>query len=269
MRLVRAHEEALPRLELQVVEQQRHHRARVPGELRVQPEHELAELGLLLRSLRRRFGLVLRCQARHKRLELIGLQLIAGGYEGREERLKRGALRRLVGADGGLDASGGLDAAERAELGVLLQVRGDLGEAAEVAHALEGRERDAELGLVVRVLVDVRPLGVQLLRERLVRVRLHAQRLVDAQHLEEERQAAVLLECVAAEDGGVRREPLRQGLVSGVAHGRRRLRVGAHPELRIGLALLELEAGVARHLVGRDAGLGARLAPGILLDAAT
>lgn len=58
------------------------------------------------------------------------------------------------------------------QLGVKVQVPDDLLEGAKAAEGLEVGQRDGHLGLVVIVRVQVRPLGVQLLGERFVWVRL-------------------------------------------------------------------------------------------------
>ena len=116
----------------------------------------------------------------------------------------------------------------------------------EPAQRLELGDRQRHLRLVVRVLVHVGAIGVQRARQRLVGVRLDAQRLRHGQHLGQERQIRA--------EGGVRhtaQELLRfrgDGLLqthSRALHDGRAGGVRAHPQLGVRLRAIRRGAGVA------------------------
>ena len=98
---------------------------------------------------------------------------------------------------------------------------------------------------MIRVLVDVGPLGVQLLGQFDVWVRLNGEGLADGEHLEEEREVVPEFRPrLLAQGTLVVRDVLLEGPTRA---GQDRGPVGmrAHPEFGVGLALVNFKVGIS------------------------
>eukprot|EP00754_Rhynchopus_humris_P020808 Rhum_TRINITY_DN14715_c2_g1::Rhum_TRINITY_DN14715_c2_g1_i1::g.111168::m.111168 len=232
MGLVRLQEDRLPRLQADEVQHVHHQRTRVLRELLRQGKEHL----VLLRQRRRvRLRPQARLVRRRRRSALCGEQ---AGHECAEPRLVVAAVGQRKQGEGG---------------GAGRREAGQVGGAAEAGEGGGGRQGDEQLRLVVgvRVVRGVACVQLNCVGDR--GVRLNAQRLLDAQHLQEKRQ--------------VRVEGAAEG---GAAVGARRARalgVCADPKLGVGFGRAGGERLVGRSLQLADDGVAADLSPRVRLDA--
>mmetsp|Transcript_2121 Transcript_2121/g.4416 ORF Transcript_2121/g.4416 Transcript_2121/m.4416 type:complete len:533 (-) Transcript_2121:408-2006(-) len=251
VRLVGGHVEGLPGGDEEVVEEKGGHGPGVSRELLGETQDGAGAFAFprgFLVGMDVVAGLLF-LEALEEPFELAGGGLLGTRHEALEEGAEGGFLGVLV-AVGEEDGQLGLVGDAGGELGVLLDEDGDLLEAAEAAHGLEGRERHGQLGLVVVVHVVGGVLQVQLLGAGLAGVGLDGQGLAGAEHLEQEGQRAA--------HGLFQRGAVAQrGGTGGV---------GAHPQLGVGRVGVHLVDDAALEGVAGDAGVEAADSPGVVLE---
>lgn len=193
MNVVGAEEHGLSWLEPDEVEEERDEKANVLRELAVETRQEFRE------TLTARRGSCFSTGETVTLLLDLREQLVAGGLdvlflrvhevaESLFQRLLELLVRPAAALNGRLETSSDVLAHQASEGLDVLQEIVYLIQRPEAAQPLEGRDRNRHLGLVVVVLVLFGVLGVQLLRELFVRVRLDRERFLNGQHLEQEGQ---------------------------------------------------------------------------------